>query len=589
MRAPSRLVGPVQPRPRHASIPEALQRAAEHPSGLTFVDASESEETLSWAEVWTRARATAGALSRLGVRPGDRVALVLPTSPDFMDAFFGTLLAGAVPVPLYPPVRLGRLDEYHRATARMVQLSGAVVVLTDAVIGRLLGEAVAAARPRLGCRRVSALRESGESPLARDADSGALALVQFSSGSTVDPKPVALSHANVMGQVDILRALMPVREGERPLGVSWLPLYHDMGLIGCLVNAVAYPGPLVLIRPEQFLARPALWLRAISRHRGTLSAAPSFAYALCVRRIREAELDGVDLRSWALALNGAESISAEVARRFVDRFAPFGFDPRALVPAYGLAEASLAVTFAPSRPALRTVPVDARALAAEGLARPGPRSLVSVGGPVPGAEVEVRDDAGRVVPTGTVGRIHVRGPSVMVGYLAEPEATRAAIVDGWLDTGDLGFVDEDELVVCGRAKDVIILRGANHVPQEFEEALDALEGVRAGCAVALGAVPPGAEGEELILLVELGTGAPPDLADRVRTRVLERTGIRPHRVELLTPGTLPRTSSGKLRRREALRRWQTGMLTPPGKVHWLGLATALVRSAVAFARADQDA
>jgi fatty-acyl-CoA synthase len=588
MSVPSRLQGPTQPPPRHASIPEALRRAAEHPSGLTFVDAAESEETLLWSEVHSRARATAGALRRLGVQPGDRVAIVLPTAPDFMDAFFGTLLAGAVPVPLYPPVRLGRLEEYHRTTARMVQLSEAVAVLTDGLVGRLLGEAVAAARPRLGCHRVSTLRQAGEAPFEHPVPPDALAAVQFSSGSTVDPKPVALSHANVMAQVETIRALMPVREGVRPLGVSWLPLYHDMGLIGCLVNAVAYPGPLVLLRPEQFLARPALWLRALSRHRGTLSAAPNFAYALCVRRIRDEELAGVDLSSWALALNGAESISAEVARRFVERFAPYGFDSRALVPAYGLAEASLAVTFAPSRAVLRTIAVDANALATHGQVRPGDRTLVSVGRPVPGAEVEIRDETGHVVPGGTVGRIHVRGPSVMVGYLGQPDATRAALVDGWLDTGDLGFVTEGELVVCGRAKDVIILRGANHVPQEFEEALEGLEGVRAGCAVALGAIPAGAEGEELVLLVELGTGTRVDLADRVRTRVLERTGIRPHGVELLLPGTLPRTSSGKLRRREALRRWQSGTLTPPRKVRWLGLAGAMVKSAMAFARVDHE-
>ena len=217
MNAPSRLVGPTQPAPRHASIPEALLRASAHPSGLTFVDANESEETLLWAEVRMRARATAGALHRLGVRSGDRVAIVLPTSADFMDAFFGTLLAGAVPVPLYPPVRLGRLEEYHRTTARMMQLSGAVTVLTDGLVGRLLGEAVAASRPRLGCHRVSTLREAGDTPLEHSVAPETLAVVQFSSGSTVDPKPVALSHASVMAQVETIRALMPVRDGMRPL------------------------------------------------------------------------------------------------------------------------------------------------------------------------------------------------------------------------------------------------------------------------------------------------------------------------------------------------------------------------------------
>jgi len=558
--------------------------------GLTFVAADESEEALGWAELRARAGRVSGALVALGVHPGERVALVLPTGPEFMDAFFGILAAGAVPVPLYPPVRLGRLPEYHASTARMLRVSGAVLLLTDGRVGRLLGQAVALARPRLGMRTVAALHAMEAAAVHREVEPEDLAVVQFSSGSTVDPKPVGLTHRALLAQTDTLKALMPRDSPEDPqLGVSWLPLYHDMGLIGCLLLAVTYPGPLVLLGPEVFIGRPALWLRALSRHRGTLSVAPSFAYAVCARRVRDEEMEGVDLSNWRLALNGAEQVSARAARRFADRFARWGFRPEALVPVYGLAEASLAVTFAPPRRTPRMVGVEPVALARTGRVAPGRRELASLGSPIPGVSVEVRSEQGAVLPEDVVGRIHVRGPSVMDGYLGQPEATRAALRDGWLDTGDLGFVDHGELVVCGRAKDVVVLRGANHAPQEFEDALDGVPGVRAGCAVALGFVPTGGDGEELLLLVETTAEAGPDLMERIRAAVVERTGIRAHTIELLQPGTLPRTSSGKLRRTEALARWTARTLHPPARMHPLRLMAAMLRSALALTRSRTQA
>jgi acyl-CoA synthetase (AMP-forming)/AMP-acid ligase II len=581
--------GPALPKVKYATVNEALAAAARTSLGLVFVDAAERETRLPWADVYQRARHTAAGLRRLGVAPGERVALLLPTSPGFMDAFFGTLLAGAVPVPLYPPVRLGRLEEYHRSTARMLEVSGAALVLTDGKVRLLLGESVAAARPRLGCHTVEEVArgdEDGEVPGSPEA----LALIQFSSGSTVDPKPVALRHAHLVAQLAALEAELPAPEDRAPVGVSWLPLYHDMGLIGCLLSAVYYPGGMVLIPPEVFLARPALWLRALSRHRAFVSPAPNFAYGLCLKRVKDAELEGVDLSGWRHALNGAEPVSVETLRRFSERFSRWGFQPGSLRPVYGMSEASLAVTFPPAGRGPRALGVDSRVLATERRAVDGSRDVVSVGRPVPGFEVCVRDELGHTLEERRVGRVFVRGPSVMAGYFGHPEATADALdAEGWLDTGDMGFEADGELFLTGRAKDLVIIRGANHAPQEFEECLEGVEGLRTGCAVALGFTPEGEQDEALLILAEHAPGERGEgLEERVREAVLAGTGVRPHTVEVLEPGTLPRTSSGKPRRSEALRRYLAGKLTAPKKVGTVGLVVEMARSALAFVRAGRE-
>jgi len=587
--------GPPAPRPKFETLNDALAAAAADSSGLTFVNIREEEQVLPWAEVYRRARRAASALIRLGIRRGDRVVVILPTGPSFMDAFFGTLLAGAVPVPLYPPLRLGRLDEYHAATARMVMLVGARVVVSDARLRRLLGKAIEASRPALGCITAEALIDDTDEA---EAQPHSLCLIQFSSGSTVDPKPVALSQENLLAQCAILNSVINASATEREVGVSWLPLYHDMGLIGCLLSAVYYPAPLVLIPPENFLARPSLWPRAISRHRGTASAAPSFGYSLCLHRIKDAELEGVDLSSWRIALNGAEPVSMKVMRKFGKRFSAWGFNPRALTPGYGLAEATLAVTYsAPERP-VQALSIDPLELARQGEARDGNFEIASVGPPVPGVEVEVRGERGEALPERRVGNIFVRGPSVMVGYFGNPRATARALQGGWLDTGDLGFVENGELYICGRAKDLVIIRGANHQPQEFEACVDSLDGVRTGCVVALGFTPEGGDAEELLILAERAprkrivhlapeTGAGcTNLEERIRKAVLDGTGVRAHTVKILEPGTLPRTSSGKMRRREALRRFLSNELAPPQPVNVLRLAGKLVQSALAYAKIE---
>lgn len=572
---------PLAARP-HPTLRDALDAGAAARSGVTFVSLREEERFLRWGAVRERAQRAAAALAEAGIAPGDRVAIVLRTEPAFLDAFFGAWYAGAVPVPLYPPVRLGRMDEYVAATARMLRVSGARLVVAAGAVRRLLGEAIARARPALGCLDAAAL-ERPRRGLVRPVGPDDLGLVQFSSGSTVDPKPVALTHRALAAQIAALVEATGRPDASREGLVSWLPLYHDMGLLGGLLGPASYPGPCVLIAPEHFLARPALWLRAIARHRGTLAAAPSFAYAYCADRVTDLDLEGLDLGSWRLALDGAEAVSAEAMRRFAVRFAPHGFDPAALVPVYGLSEAALAVTFAGRGQPLAGLRLDPVRLARDGVVAAGAREVVSVGTPVPGVAVAVRGAGGAELPEDRLGRIFVRSPSLLREYLGDPAATARALRDGWLDTGDLGFVHRGALFVHGRAKDVVIVRGANHAPEEFEGALAGLPGLRPGGAVALGA--PGVDGAEaLVVLAERARGASePDaaLAERARRAIRERTGVAPDEVAILAPGTLPRTSSGKLRRSAARERHLAGTLRPPGRVNALTVAAALARATVA--------
>ena len=506
---------------RYETLNGMLAAAARSRESLIFVDRKEQEEAVSMARIRQRALSIAADLMGHGVRKGDCVALVLPTSPQFVESFFGVLLAGAIPVPLYPPFRLGKLDEYHAKTTAMLKAASAVMVVTDERIRRLLGIAVEAAAPPLGCVTASGLggKDSGETEVAADS----VALIQFSSGTTNDPKPVALTHANLLSN---LASIEPFVTNQKPrdVGVTWLPLYHDMGLIGNLLSSFYVPGPLVLLPPELFVAMPAMWLRAISRHRGTVSAAPNFAFGLCLKRIRDDELDGVDLSSWSVCLNGAEVISAEAQRRFSERFERWGFRAEALTPCYGMAEASLGLTFKPSGTAFRSLGVDTEKLALDGLVEPGSNELVSVGRPLAGVEIEIRDDNAIALPPGRVGHVHVRGPSVMAGHFNRADLTDQVLTDGWLNTGDLGFIDDDELFVCGRHKDIIIVRGANHAPEEFESVCDELDGVRTGCAVAIGFVPEEEHDEALALLVESTSEASTTLDDEVASLIEERTG-----------------------------------------------------------------
>lgn len=574
--------------PRYRTVPEALlalRGCTTH--GARFADRTGNAELYPYGAILDRATRAAGTLQQQGLRPGDRVAIVLPTSIHFFDAFLGTMLAGGVPTALYPPVRLGKLTEYFARTSRALEQIGARFLVIDAPIGRLFGPVVE------GLRELSHVFDAGD--LLQDAawhpshpDADAPALLQFSSGTTAHPKAVALSHRNLMHSLEMIDGFLPcLGKGEHENGgVCWLPLYHDMGLIGCMLMGLYHPATLTYLRPEQFLAKPALWLQTISRYAAAASPAPDFAYGLCLTRVADEEMAGVDLSTWRIAFDGAEAIDPDVMQRFIDRFSRWGLRPEAITPVYGLAEAGLAVTFSePNAPAIVTE-FDREALTRSGIARLGSgRRLPSVGRAMPGLDVEVRDGEARI-HDGRVGRIWVRGPSITSGYYNDAESTGRLLRDGWLDTGDLGFFYRGNLYISGRVKDLIIIRGRNYAPQEIEMLLVDLPGLRRGCAVAVADSSDGGR-ERLVVLAERDRRSPkPDeeLVGSIRRAVLNGLALTPDVIELLPPGTLPRTSSGKLRRADALRMYQTRQLRPPARTTRLALLRHVAASQLAWAR-----
>ena len=559
--------------------------------GARFVGRGGDAEFYPYAAVLDRALQSATMLQARGIRPGDRVAIILPTGIGFLDAFLGAVLAGAIPAALYPPVRLGRLDEYYARTRRMLQLIGARALVTEARVSRLLGQAVEGVGTLeqtidAGQLTAGAGASAWTAPGVRSDDP---AFLQFSSGTTLEPKAVTISHANALANLAMIDSVFAdITDEEAQQGaVCWLPLYHDMGLLGCMLQGLYHPGTITYIGPERFVAQPAIWLQTLSRYRAICSPAPDFAYALSASKIGDADLEGVDLSHWRFALNGAEPIDVDAVRRFTERFARFGFRPEAMTPVYGLAEAGLAVTFSDARSTPRVTEFDRDGLAAHGRARRGAgRRLVSVGRPLPGLRLEIRDEHDRPLPEDHVGAIMVAGPSITRGYYSNPELSATLIRGGWLDTGDLGFVHDGELYITGRRKDLVIIRGRNYAPQEIEALATGTEGLRAGCIIAGGVLVDG-EGEQLVILAEKDARsdrADDALAADIRDRVVAGIGLTPRTVEVLAPGTLPRTSSGKLRRAAAIDAYAAGRLAPPTKATPVRLLKEMARSQIAWGR-----
>ncbi len=557
--------------------------------GARFITRKEEPSYYPYKEVIARAKRVAGTLQEGGLKPGDRVAIILPTSIRFMDIFLGTQLAGGIPAALYPPVRLGRLTEYFERTRRMLSKIGARFLVTDSRVKKLLGPAVEEVACLEQVLNVEKLLTEAKWKPPPELDPDTPAFLQFSSGTTVEPKAVIVSHRNLLFNLEMMETFFRDYSEEDSFhgGVCWLPLYHDMGLVGCMFNGLYHPGNVTYIGPETFIARPRIWLRTLSKYKAVISPAPDFAYGLCLHKIRDKDLEGVDLSNWKIALNGAESIDPETMQRFCERFSRWGFRAEAMTPVYGLAEAGLAVSFSDFRVLPVLTEFDSERLGQEGKAVPGRgRILPSVGPPLPGVEIEIRDDQERPLPEGWVGRIMIRGPSITKGFFNDPETTARTIRDGWLDTGDLGFFHEGNLYIAGRVKELIIIRGRNYAPQEIEMLFQDVEGLRTGCAIAV-AYQTESRGEQLLVLAEKeirSDRSEEEIAAEIRERIVSGISLTPYHVQVLPPGTLPRTSSGKMRRAEALRKFLDGELLPPEKMGALKMFKEIGRSQIAWGR-----
>jgi acyl carrier protein len=539
----------------------------------------ETEQRITYGELWSRAGTVAAGLRARGVGSGESVALMLRTELGFFSAFFGVLLAGAVPVPIYPPARPSHLAEYAARQVKILDNARARLLVTFPEVERVASLLRARVRSLAGVTTLDRLPPSATTPVPTIGPEET-ALIQYTSGSTGDPKGVRLTHANLLANIRALGEALRVRPDD--VCVSWLPLYHDMGLIGLWLGSLYHGVPVVILPPLSFLARPARWLRAISAHRATISAAPNFAFDLCVKRVSDAELEGVDLARWRLAMNGSEAVSPDTIERFTRRFAPHGFRAEAMCPVYGLAESSVGLTVsAPGvGPRLDRVRRDTfeRARRAEPAAFGEPAcTFVSCGTPLPGHGVRIVDDAARPQPERVEGRVVFRGPSVTSGYFRNPVATAAVLHEGWMDSGDLGYRAAGELYVTGRRKDVIIKAGRNLYPQEVEELVGEVPGVRRGCVAAFGVDDPTIGTQRLVVVAETRARSPETLARleaAVRECVVAALGLPADTVLLAAPGSVLKTSSGKIRRsatREAWRRGDLGRRVSPRR-QWLRLA-----------------
>ena len=554
--------------------------------------------SMTYSELAKVAKAVAEGLIARDVAPGDRVAVMLPTGTDFFATFFGTLYAGAVPVPIYPPMQMSQLEEYLRRQAKILRNAEPRVLITVPEALRL-GALLRGLVPSLSA--IESVRNLQSAPrhvsLPQLNDPGATALIQYTSGSTGDPKGVVLSHANLLANIRAI--LKAIDATSADVLLSWLPLYHDMGLIGAWLGPLYAGARCYIMSPLSFLAHPQSWLWAIHRYRATISAAPNFAFELCLKQIEDADLSGLDLSSLRFVANGAEPVSISTLRRFIERFSRYGFRPGAMAPVYGLAECAVALALPPAGREPLIDRVDREALSRREAAEPASAGdtnaieIVACGRPVPGHEIRIVDDAGREVAERREGRLEFRGPSATAGYFRNPIKTRELFRDGWLDSGDRAYMARGDVFITGRIKDIIIRAGQHVYPQELEEAVGDVAGLTKGAVAAFGVTDPASGTERIVILAETGKADPAQwesLKPAVRNAVTAIVGSPPDDVVLVAPGTVPKTSSGKIRRAAAKEIYLTQQLNLPKRpLRWQiirlwvagvgGRLTRLVRAA----------
>jgi fatty-acyl-CoA synthase len=546
------------------TLHQAFEDAAATTSGFFFAS-GESEQWRSYAELRRSSLQLARALREAGLRRGDLVALLLPDAEAFLIALFGTSLSGATPASLAPPATTVGLPSYFERTQALLRISAARAVVTARRLAGPLIAALSAARPASARQPIVLVMDDLDAPPLEPDFAPSLddvALVQFTSGSTSSPKGVTLTHANLAANIEAFGGPAGIAISREDVGVSWLPLSHDMGLVGMTLGALYASRPCVLMAPQDFVKHPTQWLRAITRHRGTISFAPNFAYDLCVRRV--SDIAALDLSSWRVAGCGAEPIHASTLAAFAKKFAAAGFRDTSYLPCYGLAEHVLAATVSPRGRSPRIEQVSADALSSGRMAVPrgdddGAVALVSCGRALPGHQLRIAGEDGEILGERQVGEIQLAGPSVMLGYYNEPSLTAETIHGGWLRTGDLGYLSSGELFVCGRAKDIVIVNGRKFHSEDLEWAAERVGGVRPGRAVAF-ASPRGGADRVVVVLEPDGTVSPAALAEGIRREIADLFGLFVDDVVVARNGTVSRTTSGKVQRAATRARYERGEL-----------------------------
>jgi acyl carrier protein len=529
----------------------------------------------------------AAGLVEHGIEPGDCVAIMLPTSNEYFYSFFGILYARAIPVPIYPPARIQQIEDHLNRHANILNNAQAKLLIT-------VPEAKSLAHLlKLQVQTITAVVTASELQQARspfdagDAESSDIAFLQYTSGSTGVPKGVMLTHANLLANIRAMGKVVGATSND--VFVSWLPVYHDMGLIGAWLGSLYHAMPLVIMSPLQFLTKPQRWLWAVHRYRGTLSPAPNFAYELCVARVKESDLEGLDLSSWRLSWNGAEPVSPQSIKNFTDKYAKYGFKPEAMSPVYGLAESSVGLTFPVNVRTPRVEYFQRDALSHLGRAIVTEEKdnnaipVIGLGFPLPGHQIRIVDDLGKELPEGEEGELEFKGPSATQGYYRNPEKTKILYHDDWLVTGDRAFTIGGELFLTGRTKDIIIKAGRNIYPHELEQAVANITGVRKGCVAAFGGYDRRSGTEKLVLLAE-SRETDQDQINEIKKQInalaLSLLGSPADDIVIGPPHTIPKTSSGKIRRSACKELYEQGKLGKRQRAVWLQaihLAVAGVR------------
>ena len=549
---------------------DALDRAAEAETsrGITVIDHQGGREHRSWTRIRAYARRTAAALRLEGIEPMDRILLAFPTGFEFLGAFFGAISIGALPIPCPPPDRWRPSPEgRNRPLAHVGERMEARAMLVDPEVDHDQRPSTGPMRPWSLVTDLPALLEDVPVGVSIDEefDRPDTAYIQLTEGTTGPPRGVLLTHRNMLANVSAIGRRLEVDESD--VGVSWIPLHNPLGLIGVVCFGVVFDIELVLLDPVRFLDQPESWLHAISRHGGTLSTAPNFAYDYAVRRCRESELEGLDLSSWRIAMSGGEPVRAQHLEAFARRFGEYGLRDDIFTPVYGLSEATLGVSFGSVDAPFDVDAINRRTLETEARAEPLPERgapdpaermhLVSIGTPLDGIECRIVDENGVSLEERRLGEVALRGPNVMRGYVGEdsdsPERERTRIESGWLHTGDLGYLADGELYVVGRAYDRIAWRDGRHlVPEEVELFVDAVDGVYAGRTAAFGVEADDeteASREQLVIAFELQSGAEREPVERSMRHLLDRhLDVEPDALVALSPRSIPRTKSGKVQR-----------------------------------------